>query len=172
MNIRLFYYSLFFMPLMIQVASSQDYALDEIVVTAEKREQSLQDVPMAIEALGSEQIEQVGYEDIGDLQFTVPSMVVGGDGKSRPFIFIRGVGTRKFDAGAEGSVGVFVDEVYNTRFSTALQGIVDLERIEVLKGPQGTLYGRNTIGGAISLVTKKPSQEFGGRVTLSAGDDG
>ncbi len=172
MNIRLFYYSLFFMPLMIQVASSQDYALDEIVVTAEKREQSLQDVPMAIEALGSEQIEQVGYEDIGDLQFTVPSMVVGGDGKSRRFIFIRGVGTRKFDAGAEGSVGVFVDEVYNTRFSTALQGIVDLERIEVLKGPQGTLYGRNTIGGAISLVTKKPSQEFEGRVTLSAGDEG
>ena len=69
---------------------------------------------------------------------------------------IRGIGSRKFDPGTEGAVGVFVDEVYNTRFTNSMMDIVDLERVEVLKGPQGTLYGRNTIGGCLLYTSPSP----------------
>ena len=147
-------------------------ALEEVIVTAEKREQNLQDVPASISAFSASQIEQAGWDDISQLETSVPSVSVGGDGDSRPFIFIRGVGSRKFDMGSEGSVGVFVDEIYNARFSSSLSGIVDIERIEVLKGPQGTLYGRNTIGGAVSLYTVKPTEEFEARVKVAAGNEG
>ena len=107
-----------------------------------------------------------------DLQTSVPSLVVGSAGASRPFFFIRGVGSRKFDPGTEGAVGIFVDEVYNTRFSNSMMDIVDLETVEVLKGPQCTLYGRNTIGGAISLYTKKPTQETEGKIKIGFGSEG
>jgi iron complex outermembrane receptor protein len=146
--------------------------LEEIIVTAQKRQQNLQDVPLAVTAFNAETIEDAGWRNSDQLQQEIPSLVIGGDGIARPFMFIRGVGTRKFDIGADGSVGVFVDDVYNTRYSTVMTGIVDLERIEVLKGPQGTLYGRNTIGGAISLFTAKPTNEFEGRVKAGVGDDG
>lgn len=147
-------------------------ALEEVIVKAEKREQNLQDIPASISAFSAAQIELAGWDDISQLETSVPSVSVGGDGDSRPFIFIRGVGSRKFDIGSEGSVGVFVDEIYNARFSSSLSGIVDIERIEVLKGPQGTLYGRNTIGGAISLYTVKASEEFEARIKVAAGNEG
>ena len=124
-----------------QGLQAETLALEEVIVTAEKREQSLQEVPASISAFSSSQIEQAGWDDISQLETSIPSVSMGGDGDSRPFVFIRGVGSRKFDIGSEGSVGVFVDEIYNARFSSALSGIVDIERIEVLKGPQGTLYG-------------------------------
>lgn len=151
---------------------AQTPALEEVIVKAEKREQNLQDIPASISAFSAAQIELAGWDDISQLQTSVPSVSVGGDGDSRPFIFIRGVGSRKFDIGSEGSVGVFVDEIYNARFSSSLSGIVDIERIEVLKGPQGTLYGRNTIGGAISLYTVKASEEFEARIKVAAGNEG
>lgn len=147
-------------------------ALEEVIVKAEKREQNLQDIPASISAFSAAQIELAGWDDISQLETSVPSVSVGGDGDSRPFIFIRGVGSRKFDIGSEGSVGVFVDEIYNARFSSSLSGIVDIESIEVLKGPQGTLYGRNTIGGAISLYTVKASEEFEARIKVAAGNEG
>lgn len=146
-------------------------ALEEVVVTAQKREESLQEVPGAISAFSSADIEDAGWQDVDKLQEIMPSVNVGGESLSKPFIFIRGVGTRKFDIGADGSVGIFVDEVYSARFSSALSGIMDLERIEVLKGPQGTLYGRNTIGGAINMFSKKPTDEFEGRIKAATGND-
>ena len=158
--------------IMMQGLQAETLALEEVIVTAEKREQSLQDVPASISAFSASQIEQAGWDDISQLETSIPSVSMGGDGDSRPFIFIRGVGSRKFDLGSEGSVGVFVDEIYNARFSSALSGIVDIERIEVLKGPQGTLYGRNTIGGAVSLYTVKPTDEFEARIKVAAGSDG
>lgn len=151
---------------------AQTPALEEVIVKAEKREQNLQDIPASISAFSAAQIELAGWDDISQLETSVPSVSVGGDGDSRPFIFIRGVGSRKFDIGSEGSVGVFVDEIYNARFSSSLSGIVDIERIEVLKGPQGTLYGRNTIGGAVSLYTVKASEEFEARIKVAAGNEG
>ncbi|BFM14736.1 TonB-dependent receptor [Maricurvus nonylphenolicus] len=151
---------------------SPSFALEEVVVTAQKRAESLQEVPAAVSAFGAEDIENAGWGDINQLQHAMPSVAVGGESASRPYVFIRGIGTRKFDIGADGSVGIFVDEIFNARFSSTLTGILDLERIEVLKGPQGTLYGRNTIGGAISMYTKQPSNEFEGKLKAATGNDG
>ena len=165
-----FIISISFMP---YYAFSQDSSgIEEVIVTAEKREQNLQDVPSSITAISDTEIERATYQNMFDLQTSVPSLVVGSAGASRPFLFIRGVGSRKFDPGTEGAVGVFVDEIYNTRFTNSMMDIVDLERVEVLKGPQGTLYGRNTIGGAISLYTKKPTQETEGKIKIGFGDEG
>ena len=149
---KTFIYSLF--VLSFGIFAQESAGIEEVVVTAEKREQNLQDVPSSITAVSDTEMERGTYQNIFDLQTSVPSLVVGSAGASRPFLFIRGVGSRKFDPGTEGAVGVFVDEIYNTRFTNSMMDIVDLERVEVLKGPQGTLYGRNTIGGAIALYTK------------------
>ena len=152
---------------------AQDTAgIEEVVVTAEKREQNLQDVPSSITVLSGSEMERDNFQNLMDLQASIPSVVVGSAGASRPFLFIRGIGSRKFDPGTEGAVGVFVDEVYNTRFTNSMMDIVDLERVEVLKGPQGTLYGRNTIGGAIALYTKKPSSELEAKIKVGFGNDG
>ena len=165
-----FVFSLSFIPLYV-VSQDNNSGIEEIVVTAEKREQNLQDVPSSITALSDADMEAANVQNMFDLQTSIPSLVVGSAGASRPFLFIRGVGSRKFDPGTEGAVGVFVDEIYNTRFTNQMMDIVDLERVEVLKGPQGTLYGRNTIGGAISLYTKKPTQEAEGKIKIGFGSD-
>ena len=167
---KIFLLSIFVFPFVL--ISQESAGIEEVVVTAEKREQNLQDVPSSITAISDTEMERGTYQNIFDLQTSVPSLVVGSAGASRPFFFIRGVGSRKFDPGTEGAVGVFVDEIYNTRFSNSMMDIVDLERVEVLKGPQGTLYGRNTIGGAISLYTKKPTQETEGKIKIGFGTEG
>ena len=166
-----FILSLSFIPLY-AVSQESNSGIEEIVVTAEKREQNLQDVPSSITAISDTEMETANIQNMFDLQTSIPSLVVGSAGASRPFLFIRGVGSRKFDPGTEGAVGVFVDEIYNTRFTNQMMDIVDLERVEVLKGPQGTLYGRNTIGGAISLYTKKPTQEAEGKIKVGFGIEG
>ena len=166
-----FILSLSFIPLY-AVSQESNSGIEEIVVTAEKREQNLQDVPSSITAISDTEMETANIQNMFDLQTSIPSLVVGSAGASRPFLFIRGVGSRKFDPGTEGAVGVFVDEIYNTRFTNQMMDIVDLERVEVLKGPQGTLYGRNTIGGAISLYTKKPTQETEGKIKVGFGNEG
>ena len=167
---KTFIYSLFVISF--GIFAQESTGIEEVVVTAEKREQNLQDVPSSITAVSDTEMERGTYQNIFDLQTSVPSLVVGSAGASRPFLFIRGVGSRKFDPGTEGAVGVFVDEIYNTRFTNSMMDIVDLERVEVLKGPQGTLYGRNTIGGAIALYTKKPTQETEGKIKIGFGTEG
>jgi iron complex outermembrane receptor protein len=145
--------------------------LEETVVTAQKRQQSLQEVPAAVSAFSGATIEESGWRDIAGLQEAEPALEIGGENKARPYVSIRGIGTRKFDVGTDGSIGLFVDEIYNARFSSILNGIMDVERIEVLKGPQGTLYGRNTIGGAINIITRRPGDEIEGRIKVAAGND-
>lgn len=132
----------------------------EIIVTAQRRAERVQDIPLAITAFGGEALTRAGIVSLESLAPRVPSFYFGSFGAARPQLYIRGIGTRSFDPGSESSVGVFVDEVYLGRASGSFGSLRDIERIEVLRGPQGTLYGRNTIGGAINVITRAPSSDF------------
>ena len=136
----------------------------DILVTAQRREERVQDIPVAISAFGEAQITRTGIVSLEQIAPRVPSFYFGSFGASRPQLYIRGIGTRSFDPGSESSVGVFVDEVYLGRSSGSFGSLKDIERIEVLRGPQGTLYGRNTIGGAINVISNAPTQNFEARL--------
>lgn len=155
------------LTLMAPLASAQ---LEEVIVTAQKRAERIQDVPMSVSALSGDAIEQKNMLSVTDLQTFVPGLRTPQADVSKTFISIRGVGNRKFDIGASGSVGVFIDEVYLPRFSGADIGLVDLERVEVLKGPQGTIFGRNTAAGAISIWARRPTAVQEGYLELGAGN--
>lgn len=135
---------------------------NEIIVTAQRREERVQDIPVAITAFGGEQVEKLGILSLENIAPRVPSFYFGSFGAARPQLYIRGIGTRSFDPGSESSVGVFVDDVYSGRASGSFGSLRDIERIEVLRGPQGTLYGRNTIAGAINIISKGPTDYFTG----------
>ncbi|MEH6581061.1 MAG: TonB-dependent receptor [Halioglobus sp.] len=143
--------------------------LEEVVVTAQKRAESLQDVPVAVSAFQTNQLENFGIEDTKSLQMVTPSLVFNNRGPvAQPFI--RGIGTTLSLLGLEPSVATYVDDQYYPRPVGSIMELPDIERIEVLKGPQGTLYGRNATGGAIRIVTKDPGDEFSGTVKVSAGN--
>jgi iron complex outermembrane receptor protein len=149
-------------------AASQE--LEEILVTAQKRSQSVQDVPISITALSSDFIEDNNILQVTDLENYTPGLRIPQQDATKTFIRIRGVGSRKFDVGSEGSVGVFIDDIYIPRFSASDLGLLDLERVEILKGPQGTLFGRNTAAGALSVITQRPTEEFEGFVEGGGGN--
>lgn len=154
-------------------AQSESFELEEITVYAQKREQSIMEVPVSVSSYGSELLETAQVRNINDLQQLAPSLTVNGSSGGMESIFsIRGIGTAGQNAGLEQSVGVFIDGVYRGRPASALSDYVGVNGIEVLKGPQGTLFGRNTSAGVISVRTEKPQHEFGGLVELSAGSDG
>lgn len=134
----------------------------EILVTAQRREERVQDIPVAITAFGGQQVEKLGIMSLENIAPRVPSFYFGSFGAARPQLYIRGIGTRSFDPGSESSVGVFIDDVYAGRASGSFGSLRDIERIEVLRGPQGTLYGRNTIAGAINVISKAPTDYFTG----------
>lgn len=137
--------------------------LEEIVVTATKRQQTLQEVPVAVTVTTAETIEQARILDILDLQSVVPSLRVGQlqNSASTNFI-IRGFGNGANNAGIEPSVGVFIDGVYRSRSAAQIADLPNIERVEVLRGPQSTLFGKNASAGVISIVTKKPQFETEG----------
>jgi len=135
----------------------------DIVVTAQRREENLQDVPLSVSAFGAREIKEKGLTDVSRLEGLVPGFTFGRSGvDARPAI--RGVRTESVDVNADTTIGFFVDGIYQSRSSQATLGFVDLERVEVQRGPQGTLYGRNTFGGNLSIVTAQPrlNQAFGG----------
>ncbi len=142
-------------PALAQEAAAS--AEDEIIVTARRREESLQDVPIAISVLSAETLDQRGAENITVLQETTPNATIQvARGSNSTLIgFIRGVGQQDPLWGFEPGVGLYVDDVYVARPQAAVLDIFDIERIEVLRGPQGTLYGRNTVGGAVKYVTRR-----------------
>jgi iron complex outermembrane receptor protein len=146
---------------MAQDAASQEPAVtvDDIVVTARRRDEQLKDVPVSVSALGEERLEQTGASDITALQQQTPNATVqiARGSNSTLISFIRGVGQQDPLWGFEPGVGLYVDDVYVARPQGAVLDIYDIQRIEVLRGPQGSLYGRNTVGGAIKYVTNKLS---------------
>ena len=154
-------------------AQDENFELEEITVYAQKREQSIMEVPVSVSSYNAELIETAQIRDLNDLQQLAPSLTVNASSGGMESIFsIRGIGTAGQNAGLEQSVGVFIDGVYRGRPASALNDYVGVNGIEVLKGPQGTLFGRNTSAGVISVRTEKPSHEFGGEVELSAGSEG
>jgi iron complex outermembrane receptor protein len=139
-------------------AGGADVDAAEIIVTANRREQRLQDVPIAVTALSSDALDQLNVRSTQDLMSVVPGLQVStqsaGDGGGSATFFLRGMGQQRSGNGSEPAVGVYVDDFYYPTLSGALFKIVDLDQVEVLRGPQGTLFGRNTIGGAIRYTTR------------------
>lgn len=154
-----------------QQASAQN-ALEEVIVTAAKREQTLQEVPIAVSVVTAEVIEQSQVLDIKDLQTLVPSLrVTQLQGSAQTNFIIRGFGNGANNAGIEPSVGVFIDGVYRSRVGSALADLPKLERIEVLRGPQSTLFGKNASAGVINVVTAKPDlTDYSGSVSATVGN--
>ena len=144
--------------------------LADIVVTAQKRSESAQSVPITISAFGAKELQLGGLRDVEQIAKLTPGLFVGKFDTLRPQVYLRGIGSRVFDPGSEGSIGIFADESYMGRFSGSLADILDAERVEVLKGPQGTLYGRNTIGGAINIVSAAPTRTFQGYAEATYGN--
>ena len=141
------------------------FQLEEIVVTAQKREQSLQDTPVAVSAISGADLALRGADNISQLQLFVPNLVFDTTApvsglSSGTVVFIRGVGQTDFQLTTDPGVGTYVDGVYISRSVGGVLDVLELERAEVLRGPQGTLFGRNTIGGAISLSSRRPGDEF------------
>ena len=157
-----------------QAAAAPDDAttLDTIKVTAQSREQELKDVPIAINVLNGEMIDQVAAADIGDLDMFVPGLEVSDGSPTQPRYAIRGISTGDFGIGTDPAVGVYIDGVYSARTGGAMLAFNDIERIEVLKGPQGTLFGRNSAAGAVSIITNKPSNVAEGNARIRVGEDG
>jgi outer membrane receptor protein involved in Fe transport len=142
-----------------------------IIVTAQGRAQRLQDVPLAVSAVGQEQLQNSGATDIRALNQLAPSLLVSSTGtEANGSARIRGIGTVGDNPGLESSVAVFVDGVYRSRSGIGLNELGEVDRIEVLRGPQGTLFGRNASAGLIHIITRKPEFQFGGMAELTYGN--
>lgn len=153
-----------------QGASTKNNVIEEIIVTAQKREASVQETPISITALSGETLAAEGVSTLEDIAAFTPGLVVGGNATFEFPIALRGVSGAAAGIGADAPTAIYVDGVYLGRPSAAVFDLVDLDRIEILRGPQGTLYGRNTVGGAISLYSKAPSDQFEAYVGATLSD--
>ncbi len=161
--------SLFF-SLLINSAGIQA-ELEEIIVTAQKHEQSQQDVPISVSAISGERIEESGIRDVFDLQAIAPGLIVQQNQSATTTKFIiRGVGTNTQNFGLESSVGLYVDGVYRSRQSSVINDLSDIDRVEILRGPQGTLFGRNTPSGALQINTRQPDHDGTGFAEINYGN--
>jgi iron complex outermembrane receptor protein len=157
------------------VLAQETTVFEPVIVTAQKREQNIYEVPVAISAFTADAIERQGISDLTDIGKFVPNLNVTGfsaghTSSANPFI--RGIGLQDHLITTDPGVGVYVDGIYLGRQVGQNWSLANIERVEVLRGPQGTLYGRNSIGGAINIITAKPGDEDGGRVSLTAGSRG
>ena len=152
-----------------QAAAPADAAGDDIIVTAQKRAQSLQDVSAAVSAVSGSALQNAGISNLQDVQQLVPAVTFGND-FNQAKVFIRGVGANTSTTGSSTGVALHVDGAYVARAEAQLTSLFDLERVEVLRGPQGSLYGRNAVGGSINLITRKPSAELSADIRLSYGN--
>ncbi|MFL0801125.1 MAG: TonB-dependent receptor [Agarilytica sp.] len=151
-------------------AGDNELVLEEVIVTAERTESNLQEVAVAVSSLSQDELEAKQVNDIGDLQSLVPNLSVHVGDANNAVVYIRGIGQIDSIAFFEPGVGIYLDDVYLGRAQGAFLDVVDVERIEVLRGPQGSLYGRNTIGGAIKYVSAGPTDELSGNAVVTLGD--
>lgn len=151
---------------------ASERALEEVIVTATKRAQAINDIPVAVSAYTSDQLEQAGIRDVSQLTAVSPYISFGStESSGGGNLSMRGIGTLGTDPGLESSVGVFIDGVYRNRAGVAIDELGEVERVEVLRGPQGSLFGRNTSAGLIHVVTKSPNmEEFEGFAEITAGN--
>lgn len=157
-------------------AAKNTMEIEEIVVIARKREENLQDTPIAVTAINADGLEKRGITKLDGMALFVPNMTFQnnpsfGGASNAASIYIRGAGQKEFLPTTEPGVGLYVDGVYVARSVGAILELVDVAQVEVLRGPQGTLFGRNTIGGAVSVTTKKPYEIFEGNVEATVGSD-
>lgn len=152
--------------------AEEEYSDNEIIVSATRRDQAAQDVPLAVSVVGGEQLANAGVVDIRGIQQLAPSLktTTGQSSATGAVLSIRGIGTAGDNPGFEPAVGVFIDGVFRSRAGVALAELPPIERVEVLRGPQGTLFGRNTSAGALNITTQKPKFELGGYVEASYGN--
>jgi iron complex outermembrane receptor protein len=151
--------------------AQEEGVLEEIVVTATFRETRLQDTPIAITAVTGDMLEIRAQTDLYEVANQAPNVTLkrGGQARSGMIAFIRGIGQTDFIAALEPGVGVYVDDVYYAQLTGSLLELLDVDRVEVLRGPQGTLAGRNSIGGAVKMFTKQPGEDHGGFVRVGFG---
>jgi iron complex outermembrane receptor protein len=147
--------------------------LEEITVTARKREEALQDVALSVSAMGQQEIEMAFAVDVRDLIYISPNTVLDDTNQGPGGVaaaYIRGIGVSEVEKNFDPAVGVVVDGIFRGTMTGSIERAIDLETLEVLRGPQGTLFGRNTIGGVIQMTRSKPTREFGGKVRGSYGN--
>lgn len=158
-------------PVSVPVASAQAVALEEIVVTARRRVETLQETPVAVSAFSADDLRQAQIEDVGDLTRVVPGLSRR-EGRKEGDLSIRGIGTSTAGVNIDPGVGVYVDEVFIPRSDSQLVDVITAESVQVLRGPQGTLFGKNTAGGALLITTIKPRDEFAGTARANLGNNG
>ena len=153
-------------------ASAEEAAPAKVVVTARRREETLQDVPVSVTAFSADQLSKQAVPDVTALALALPNTTLKASRATNSTLtaFIRGVGQADPLAGFESGVGIYIDDIYLARPQAAVADIYDVERIEVLRGPQGTLYGRNTIGGAVKYVTRKLGPQRDVRLRATVGN--
>ena len=152
---------------------AQELVIEEITVTATKRPESMQEIPIAVSAFTGAMIEEAGVKDIRDIAALTPGLTIKSRGDTEASVFIRGIGSQAPGIGADPAVGIYIDGLYAARGTNATAAFFDVERIEVVKGPQGTLFGRNASAGAISIITNKPEiGENYGSALVGFGDEG
>lgn len=144
--------------------------IEEVIVTAERREANLQDVPIAVSSFSADNLQSAQVSNIGDLQAMVPNLSVHVGDANNAVVYIRGIGQIDSVAFFEPGVGIYLDDIYLGRAQGAFLDVVDVERIEILRGPQGSLYGRNSVGGAIKYVSSTPTDEFTANVSAHLGN--
>jgi iron complex outermembrane receptor protein len=153
-------------------AQEDAFAIEEVVVTAQKRTERLVDVPVAISVFGASSIDQTGVRELKEVSGYIPNMQISKGPDFGSTVTIRGVGANSRNIGFDSRVGVYIDGVYVGQSPAINQELLNLERVEVLRGPQGTLFGKNTVAGAINLITRKPGDELRGMASVDVGNLG
>lgn len=158
------------LPLSAAAKEGEAFEIEEIVVTAQKRTERLVDVPVAISVFSAESMEQTGVRELKEITGYMPNVQISSGNDFRSTVTIRGVGATSRNIGFDSRVGVYIDGVYVGQSPAINQELINLERVEVLRGPQGTLFGKNTVAGAINLITAKPDDELRGTVSVDIGN--